>query len=242
MYGRLGLILVVVGCAWSACVTLYCTPLPTFEQNVKCDECAKCASGNNSFCAATSPSSCGCVSRPPKGCKFALDANTSALQRTTFCHVIDSPSLPQPTVRRHGKSVLSIVVPRFFKEEEYQKFHLHKLSIYASFVKTNDTALCKSRYHIEAEDKGSRCVFRVPLAMPGLEFKTDYAYYYDDGSELETELSTDMFGDASEVQIWIEVTNTQKIRIDRRGLRFNNIFFSPKLTEQLATAPPPPPA
>ncbi|CAJ0942557.1 unnamed protein product, partial [Mesorhabditis belari] len=227
----IAILISLIGCCSCACVTLYCTPLPKFTSTVECNECSQCGKLGFKFCGATSPSTCGCASMPPQGCHFGLQSNTSALQRTTFCHVLDAPQLPTPTIRRLGRSAISIVVPRFFKEQPFNAFNLHNLVIFASFPIKNGTDICVSKYHIEAENRGAQCVLRIPLSMPGIDHKTDYVYYYDDGSEMESEISNDFFGGAPSVEIWLEVTTTDKVRIDRRGLRFHNRLQSPKITQ-----------
>ncbi|CAI4227915.1 unnamed protein product [Auanema sp. JU1783] len=185
------------------CIILSC-PItsPSETLIVPCDQCSSCSKKSMSYCQAQSNRTCSCMpSVNPKCSK----KSQRGLEVVTVCKIMDEHKLPSPIVRTRGKSAISVVIPRFFSEPEFSGVKLSNLFLVTRF-RTKDHESCKDFYSLKAVKIGNNdCIMRIRMQMPGIDHKTDNHYYYDDGSELETEIATDLYQDSDIAQFYLEV-------------------------------------
>uniref|UniRef100_A0A1I7TEP6 Secreted protein n=1 Tax=Caenorhabditis tropicalis TaxID=1561998 RepID=A0A1I7TEP6_9PELO len=142
--------------------------------------------------------------------------------------VLDDISIPSPEIIVHDEHSVSAVVPRFFQEPPFDVIKPSFLYLLALFTKNGSE--CSSFGHIEAYQRNEdKCLLRIRVQMPKIDYTGTDNYYYDDRSSLESQFSRDLFGNAENVTFWNEVTVRRDEKINNGSLGFATVLKSSRI-------------
>ncbi|CAI2347364.1 unnamed protein product [Caenorhabditis sp. 36 PRJEB53466] len=79
----------------------------------------------------------------------------------------------------------------------------------------------------------NKCLLRIRVQMPKLDYAGNDNYYYDDRSPLESQFSREIFGKSSNVSFWNEVTMNRIIDLDNGSISFSTILKSARTDFEL---------
>ncbi|ULU00813.1 hypothetical protein L5515_004178 [Caenorhabditis briggsae] len=213
----------VVEGASSSCKSIVC-PKQT-GKTIPCDMCHDCLNSGSRFCYTSDHKNCQCATIVPPSCG-------SGAVNYTFCHLLDDVVLPPPEIVVHDEHSVSAVVPRFFQEAPFDVIKPSFLYLLALFTKNGSE--CTSFGHIEAYHRQQdRCLLRIRVQMPKIDYTGTDNYYYDDRSALESQFSRDLFGIAENVTFWNEVTIRRDEKILNGTLAFATVMKSTRVDYSL---------
>ncbi|KAF1761772.1 hypothetical protein GCK72_010028 [Caenorhabditis remanei] len=140
----------------------------------------------------------------------------------------DDVRLPPPEIIVHDEHSVSAVVPRFFQEAPFDSIKPSFLYLLALFSKNGSE--CNSFGHIEAYHRNQdKCLLRIRVQMPKIDYTGTDNYYYDDRSPLESQFSKDLFGTAQNVTFWNEVTIRRDEKLQNSSLAFATVLKSDRV-------------
>ncbi|CAB3403642.1 unnamed protein product [Caenorhabditis bovis] len=223
------LTLLVVSSVSAICKTLFCPKQPGSQ--ISCDQCHTCLNTGSRYCYTSDQKNCQCATAPEVRC---VQENPSAsFLNYTFCLLLDDMSIPTPEIVNLDSHSVSAVVARFFQEPPFDSLKPSYLYLLALFEKTKDSK-CKTVGSIEAYDRqNSKCLIRVRLQMPKIDYTGTENYYYDDRSPLETQFSRDIFGEAKFIMFWAETTVRKEEKLQNGSASFTTVLRSKRIRHEL---------
>ncbi|CAI5446645.1 unnamed protein product [Caenorhabditis angaria] len=209
------------------CQNLYC-PNSVFSNSssIDCNSCNKCLDSKSRFCFTKDHKTCQCATQIDKRCSYQKNESDKSLITSSFCHLLDDFAVPPPLIKSDEHTVTA-TIPRFFQDPPYDTIRASFLYLLASFSMEKD-GKCETIGHIEGFHRNfAKCLLRIRLHMPKIDYNGKDNYYYDDKSDIESQFSRQIFGTTQNVTFWTEITLNKEEKLPKGSVTFSTVQKSP---------------